>query len=183
MDDFEELVGAVVALVLRDLLAQRKIPGFGVLERGDHVPAAASGAQMVQRGKGACQFIGLEIAGRAGGHQTQVPGDARHGRQHQRGVQPHGAQRAVAQLAVGAALEAVGNGQNIGKKSHVETASLERLRDLLIVGWVEPVGFGAGVAPAAGSTGTGNDEGGQMHLAGCCLGHGNELTLRKLSGA
>ena len=89
------------------------------------------------------------------------------GGEDEQGVEPEGAQRAVTELAVHGAVQAVGDGEDVGHEEEVEAALLERAGDVGVVAGGEDVAVGGGMAPAAvdAGDGAGADEGGEVHHA------------------
>ena len=161
-----DLVGAVVAHVARRQLVLAEIARLEVADRGHDVPRHAAFAQHVERAQRAGDLVGIVKGRRQGGAEADVPGDARHHRQHRQRIEkPHLA--TAAQNGVEVATVVVEEAQGVSEEQAVEPALLQYPRDMLVPGGVEEIVVGLGMAPhtvvMAGRPGL--EERHQAHLA------------------
>ena len=76
--DLHELVGAIVAQIVRDHLIAAHVLGLAVIERGDDVPGRAPVGHQIERGEQARDMERLVVAGGIGGAETQPLGRHAH---------------------------------------------------------------------------------------------------------
>ena len=168
----EELVGAVVAGVVRDGLLEPVVLRLAVVDRRHDIPGGAPTREMVQRGEGTRDVEGRVIGRRVGRSQ---PDPARHrgaDPEHDAQVQFHRARPGAHGLGHRAAVDPR-HGQPVVEEHEVEAAVFERAGELLVVaGGQEPV-LGGRVPPRAGVDRgvAGLHEPHQRHLPPRAVGH------------
>ncbi|CUJ73486.1 Uncharacterised protein [Achromobacter sp. 2789STDY5608633] len=125
----QELVGAVVALVVRDLFRQAHGARRALQVAGDDVPADAAIGQVVQRRKAARQQV-RRLVGQVHRHaETQVAGGGGHGGDRQQRVVDRQLDR-LAQRQVGRVLVHVVDADDVGQEQPVEQAALQQARQV-----------------------------------------------------
>ncbi|CUJ51345.1 Uncharacterised protein [Achromobacter ruhlandii] len=126
---FQELVGAVVALVVRDLFGQAHGARRAFQVAGDDVPADAAIGQVVQRREAARQQV-RRLVGQVHRHaEAQVAGRGGHGGDGQQRVVDRQLDR-LAQRQVGRVLVHVVDADDIGQEQAVEQAALQQARQV-----------------------------------------------------
>ncbi len=147
--DLDELVGALVALVLGDMLGAAEVERVVRIGRRHDVPAGAALAQVIERGVAARQRIGLVVGRGRRRQEADVLRELRHRRHHQDRIEHRravggtvgGEQRRLVHLAHRVA---------VGQEQEVEQAALGRLRRLdRVIEVHDVVGPGVLVTPAA----------------------------------
>ena len=123
----QEFVGAVVALVVRDLPGQPHGARRALQVAGDDVPAHAALGQVVQRGEAARQQIGRLVGQVYGDAKAQVARGRRHGRHDQQRV-VDGQLDGFAQGQVGRVLVHVVHADDVGQEQAIEQAALQQPR-------------------------------------------------------
>lgn len=78
---FDKLDGPVVAGIVLVMPLASEVEGFGDVRRGDDIPPGAAAADVVERGEFPGNVVGLVIAGRRGGAETDMRRDGRERRQ------------------------------------------------------------------------------------------------------
>src|SRR5215831_16380979 len=125
LDDLDEFVGAVVALVMRVMRVAAEIPGFVDRRRGHHVPPGAAVADMIEGGEFAGDVVGLVVARRRRRNDPDILGDrGQRGQQGQRIEIGHVLRPAAERLEL-----SIADCHRVGNKHEVELAALGRLGD------------------------------------------------------
>ena len=147
VDDVEELVGDLVAAVVRDLAVESEVPGRVRQIGGDDVPADPPARQVVERRHPSCERERRLVARREGDPEAEVLGDRRHRRDDEQRV-VRGDLQPLADGRLGAPAEDVVRPHDIREEHAVEAAVLEQPRELEPVGDVlEAVPVVAGQRP------------------------------------
>ena len=143
---FHELVGAVVAPVVRRMLRQPEVCRLGIVERRDHVPGRPSADHVIKGGEDPRDVKGLEIGGRIGAAETET---AR--REPHRGHQGYEVEldhpNALAEGLRHVVAVAVRHRETIVEECEVELAGLEGAGDTLEVLRSEEVPRGVRMSP------------------------------------
>ncbi|AEK62041.1 hypothetical protein CFU_2213 [Collimonas fungivorans Ter331] len=166
MGDVEELVGAVIACIVAQGLAQAEIVSLALVDRSHHVPCCAAGRQVIECGEFARQAVRLAVGGRACRAQSYLAGERCQCAQHRQRIKPGGILVAMADAVAMVAAEAGRDRQPVGEKQQVEFAALQRLRDAcVIVEFQESARIAFRVAPQHLAVGgiAGDQESGKMH--------------------
>ena len=173
----EELVGAVVARVVGQVLLEAEVLCLAVVHRRHHVPRGAAAREVVERGERPGDVERRVIGRRVGGPEPDVPGGRRHDPEHDAQVQLHRAGTGADRLGDRPAVDA-GHGQAVVEEHQVEAPVLERPPQLLVVARGEEPVLGGGVAPRAGvDRGVpGLHEPHQRHLPSPAVGHSLPLS-------
>ena len=85
--DLHELVGAIVARIVRDGLLQPHVLRLDVVHRGDDVPGGAAARHQVERLEQPRDMERVVVGGRVGGTEAEVRGA--HGHRHEAGDRIH----------------------------------------------------------------------------------------------
>jgi hypothetical protein len=164
--DLHELVGAVVALIMRHHLVAPHVPGFAVVQRGDHVPGRAPLAHQIERGEHARHVKRLVVAGRIGRAQAEPLGRHAHHSEHRDSIELHAADAVAHRVGVVVPVH-VRHRQPVIEEAEVEFAFLEHAAEVAVV--VRRPGIGARLRVAPGAREVGAvlrlQEGDQGHLA------------------
>ena len=166
--DLHELVGAVVAQVVRDHLVAAHVLGLAVVERGDDVPGGAPLGHQVERGEHAGDVERLVVAGRIGGAEPEPLGRHAHHREHGDGVELHAADAVPNGVRMVAPVH-VRHRQSVVEEAEMELAVLQHPADVPVVVGRPGVGARLRMAPGAREIGAvlRLQEGDQGHLAHC----------------
>jgi hypothetical protein len=130
--DFQEFVGAVVAVIMLEMGILAHVVGFAVIERGDDVPGRAAARHQVQRRKAARDIERLVVSGRGSRTQSEPCRRHAHRGQHDQRVHLHAADAVFDGVGVVVAVT-VRHREAIVEERHVEFAGFENARDLLVV--------------------------------------------------
>ena len=166
----QHLVRPVIALLARRQLVHAGVLRLQIGGGGHHVPGHPPLAHHVQRAEPAGEVVGGVEGGGQRSPQAEMPGDGRHHRQHDRGVEEADLP-AAADVGVEAAAMHIVQAEQVGEEAAVELGGLQHAGDVLVARRVEDVVQRRfRVAPAAGVQrgGPGLQVGDQVHLA---LGH------------
>ena len=147
-----ELVGAVVAFVVRDRRLGAVIRSLGIIERGDDVPGRPSAAHVVEGREGAGDVERRVIGGRAGGAEADPPGRRGHDRQYRNRVHLHHPHAVPHRVRVGTAID-IRQCQPVVEEGEMELAGLQDLGDPPVVAGGEEVAGRFRVAPGGGVVG------------------------------
>ena len=130
--DFQEFVGAVVALVVLAMRRVAHVERLAVVHRRDDVPGGATVGHQVERGEHARDVERFEIGGGVGGAEAKPFGrHAHHGQDGDR-VHLHAAY-AVGHGVRMVAAETVRHRQPIVEEADMELAGLEHAGDVAVV--------------------------------------------------
>ena len=145
-DHLEELVGAIIALIVLRHGVAAHVAGLGIIEGGDDVPGGATAGQRIESGKLAGDMERLVVGGRVGDAEAQPLG--RHAdRGHAgEGVHLHAANAVGDGLLVVAGLE-LGHREAVVEKCEVKLAGFQRPADVAIKVGRHEVRAAVGVSP------------------------------------
>ena len=130
--DFHELVGAVIAQVMFEVLIASHVVRFAVVHGGDHIPGGTAVGHQIEGGEAARHVERLVIGGRTGRGEPELLGDHAHrGQDHDR-IHFHAADAIFDGVGVIVAV-AVRHRQPIVEERQVEFSGFEDPGDLLIV--------------------------------------------------
>ncbi len=165
-DDFQEFVGAIVALVVLAMRGVAHVQRLAVVHRGDDVPGGAAVGHQVQRLEHARDVERLEVGGGAGRAETQPFGRHAHDGEDGDRVHLHAA-NAVGDGVRMVAAEAVRHRQAVVEEADMELSGLQHARDVPVVVGGHEVGRRLGMAPGADEIRAvlGLQEGHECHLA------------------
>ena len=127
-----ELVGAVVACVVLQMLVVAHVQRFAVVHRRDDVPGGAAASHQVERREHARHVKRLEIGGGAGGAEPETFGRHAHHGEHGDRVHLHAAYAVLDGMAVVVAV-AVRHRQAVVEEAKVELAFLQHAADGAVV--------------------------------------------------
>ena len=130
-DDLDELVGAVVAQIVLQMLVLAEVRGLRIVERSDDVPGGPAFDHEVERREGARHVERLVVGRGVGPAQTEVAGHHAHRGQDRDEVHLH-RPHAVADGGRVVAAE-VRHGQPVVEERHMELALFQRAGDALVV--------------------------------------------------
>ncbi len=167
-DDFQELIGAVVAGVVLAVGQMAHVEGFAVVHGGDDVPGGAAVGEEVERGEDAGDVERFEVCGGEGGAEAEAFGGHAHDREDGDGVH-FDASYAVGDGMGVVAAEQVGHCQPVVEEAEVEFSGFEGPADAAIILGGGEVLHCLGVAPGADEVGAvlRLQESDQGHLAHC----------------
>ena len=129
--DFHELVSLVVAQIVLQVLLPAHVVGLAVIDGCHDVPGSAPIRHEVEGGEAAGHIEGFVIRGRTGRGEAELLGHGAHGHEHDQRVHLGGADAVLDGMGMIAAVT-VGHGKAIIEERHVELASLQYARDLLV---------------------------------------------------
>ena len=158
-DHLGELVGDVVALVVRPVLLVAVVLGRTVVAAGHAVPADPALGDVVERVDQAGQQVGRVLRHRQRRHEADRPGRHREVR-HQHGRVELGRARGVAQVGVVRALVGVGNVRGVLDDHVVEAGTVEaagKVDEDVRHHPAMDVGSGEVAAPALGAVALGQE--------------------------
>ena len=147
--DLHELVGAVVAAVVLEMLVLAHVGGLAVVDRGHDVPGRAPVGHQVDRREHAGDVERLVIGGRVGRPEPEPAGRHPHGGQHRDRVHLDAADAVLDGVRVVAA-EHVRHRQAIVEEADVELARFEHAGDVLVVFRRPAVGARLRMTPRGG---------------------------------
>ena len=130
--DLHELVGAVVACVVLQMLVMPHVERFAVIHRGDDVPCRAAARHQVERGEHTGHVERFEIGGRTGGAEAETFRRHAHHREHGDRVHLHAAYAMLDRVAMVVAV-AVRHREPIVEEAEVELAFLQHAADGAVV--------------------------------------------------
>ena len=152
-DNLHELIGPVISQVMRQHTVLAEVGGFGIIERGDHVPRNAAAQHHVERGEDPGDMKRFEVRSRVGSPQTESAGRQTHRHQDRDQIHLDHPDPIAHGLRVVIAV-AIGHRQTVVKECEVEFAGLQRARDSLVILGREKIGRGRRMAPRSGVVGT-----------------------------
>ena len=185
--DFHELVGAVVAEVVRRVLGAAEIRGLGVVQRGDHVPGRSPAGHVVEGGEHPGDVKGLEIGRRVGAAKAEPARREPH-RGHQGDEIELDHPDPLPERLLHVVAVAVGHREAVVEEGEVELAGLQGAGDALEVLGREEVARGVRVAPRSGVVRAVRrlEKGDELHLARrgtVRRGHGGSPFVRNSGGS
>ena len=124
--DLHELIGPVVALIVRDLALEPEVAGSGVDIAGDDIPGDSTVGEVIEGGQGAGEQVGLLVGHRGGHAESQRLRGRGHGRDCDEGVE----QRELHSPAVrdvGVAAVHVVDAEDVGEEERGESSVFEGL--------------------------------------------------------
>jgi len=130
--DFHELVGPVVAQVVRHVGVNAHVQRLAVIDRGDHVPGGSAAAHQVERGEHAGDVKRLVIGRGIGRAQAKPLGRHAHHRQDGDGVHLDAADAVLDGVGVVAAV-AVGHRQPVVEEAEMKAPGFQDAADTAVV--------------------------------------------------
>ena len=129
-DDLVELLGALVALGVGQVLVEAEILRLVLDLRGHQVPAGAAAADMVDRGEAAGDVVGLVVGRGRRRHEADVVRDHGERRQRRRRLELDGARELGAGALAAGQRAAAGHAHRVLEEDGVELGGLGDLGDV-----------------------------------------------------
>jgi len=145
-DDLHELVGAIIARVVLEVLLLAEVRRLRVVQRGDDVPRSTPADHEVERREHAGHMIWLVVGGRVGAAEAELGRRHPHGGEDGDQVHLHHADAILDRRPV-VILVHVGHRQTVVEERHMELGVLQYARDALIVFGAGEVGHRLGMPP------------------------------------
>ena len=147
-DHLHELIGAVVAQIVFQMLGAAEIQCFRIVQRGDDVPGGAPPGHQVGGREDAGDVVGLVIGGGIGGAEAEPVGYHRHRHHDRDGVELHRAHTMLDGRGEILPVD-IGHGQPVVEEGHMKFAILQRPGDALVVVRREEIRRGRRMPPGA----------------------------------
>ena len=149
VDDFHELVGAVVAQVVREMHLAAHVLRLAVVDRSHYVPCGATAQHVVHRLE-APRHVERFVVGRGcGGTDAKALGTEAHCQQRRHRIELHHAHAIRDDCRGVAAFIDVRHREPIIEEGELEFSFFQHLADLLVIGGGGEIGAAFGMPPGA----------------------------------
>ena len=162
-----ELVGAVIPLIVVEVRFNPKVQRFSVMHGRDHIPSGPSTREVIERSKLTRHVIGLIVRRRPCGSEPQVARHRRHRSQDRHRIEARRILIAESDADLEVQAVAVRDPESVGEEDEVELPALKRPGEAQVEVEVEKFDLVRRVPPdgVAVADRPGDEEAAQVHLS------------------